>query len=268
MMLAGFSAGAALVVLGVSARWNWWRPRSTGVPILMYHKIGDPPPGSRLKSLWVSAREFRDQMTYLKVHGFTPVTFLDIAAHVDEGVPVPEKPVLITFDDGYRNNYENAFPVLREFGFKAVVFLVVNTVEAENAWHDPATEARISMLTWAQIEDMRAAGIEFGSHTLNHPRLSRLDAAKAAHEIEESRRLLGKRFGRPPMSFAYPYGDGQDLSALQELVRKAGYRWAVSVHQGKADFKSAPFCLRRLFIRGDDVRWDFHLQMTRGKSRF
>jgi peptidoglycan/xylan/chitin deacetylase (PgdA/CDA1 family) len=257
-----------LAAAGFSARWNWWRPAAPGVPVLMYHKIGDPPPGSKLGKLWVSTKAFRRQMEYLRKNGWTPITFLDVAAHLDEGAPVPAKPVVITFDDGYRNNYENAFPVLKEFGFKAVVFLVVNTLEGENAWHDPATETRIPMLSWKQIDEMRAAGVEFGSHTLSHPRLERLAPDAARGEIEESRRLLAARLGKAPVSFAYPYGNGADSPALQEMVRKAGYRWAVSVHQGKGDFKRAPFCLKRLFIRGDDTAWDFHLQMTRGKSRF
>jgi peptidoglycan/xylan/chitin deacetylase (PgdA/CDA1 family) len=265
--LAGM-AGGALAGLGVSARWNWWRPHAPGLPVLMYHKIGDPPPGSRLGKLWVSTARFRRQMAYLKAHGYQPLTFGDIAAFQDRGEPVPPSGVVITFDDGYKNNHENAYPVLREFGFRAVIYLVVEAIGRDNFWHDPATEIRIPMLTWKEVQEMQAGGMEFDSHTLRHPRLSRLDNAKAREEIQKSREVLTERLGRAPVSFAYPYGDGADEARLHALVREAGYRWAVSVHQGKADLASQPYGLRRIFVRGDDWTWDFHLNMTRGRARF
>lgn len=262
-----FGAGLGLAGLGFSARWNWWRPGAKGVPILMYHKIGDPPPGSKLKKLWVSTAQFRRQMAYLKDRGWRPVTLEELAALEDAGRPVPPEAVVITFDDGYRNNYENAFPVLKEFGYKAVIFLVVDAMERDNFWHDPASEARIPMLSWKEVEEMRAAGIEFGSHTMTHPRLSRLDEPAVRDQLARSRDELARRFGRAPVSFANPYGDGQDDPRLQALIREAGYRWSCSVHQGKADLETNPYCLRRIFVRGDDLDWDFHLNMTRGRSR-
>ncbi|MBI4395760.1 MAG: polysaccharide deacetylase family protein, partial [Elusimicrobia bacterium] len=101
-----------LAALGISARWNWWRPEKGGLPILMYHKIGDPPAGSKLKKLWVSVELFRRQMTYLKEKGWNPLHFIELDSLLDRGEPLPEKAVIISFDDGYLNNYENAFPVL------------------------------------------------------------------------------------------------------------------------------------------------------------
>jgi peptidoglycan/xylan/chitin deacetylase (PgdA/CDA1 family) len=253
--------------LGFSARWNWWRPRAAGVPVLMYHKIGDPPPGSRLKKLWVSTAQFRRQMAYLKENGHAPITFFDVASHVDAGRPIPSNAVIITFDDGYRNIHENALPVLREFGFKAVIYLVVQAIGWDNFWHDPSTEIRIPMLSWKEVEDLQAGGFEIGSHTMTHPRMGQMERKAAAVELEKSRKTIAEFAGKEPVSFAYPYGNGADLDWLQKLVGEAGYRWAVSVHQGKADFGGDPFCLKRLFIRGDDLDWDFHLNMTRGRSR-
>lgn len=259
----GALAGAAL-----SARWNWWRPTARGVPILMYHKVGDPPPGSRLKSLWVTVKNFRRQMLYLREHGYKPVTFAGLADLLDRGEPLPEKAVVITFDDGYRNTFENAYPVLKEFGYAAVVFLVVNSIGGDNFWHDPAMEGRIPMMGWKEVEEMQSAGFEFGSHTLTHPRLTRVWAQDARREIEGSRAEMARRLGRAPLVFANPYGDGSDDPFLQQTIREAGYRWAVSVHQGLADFAGSPYCLKRLFIRGDDILWDFHLNLTRGRARF
>src|SRR5262245_29700480 len=99
MIVSYLVPAAALAAAGASARWNWWRRSVPGVPILMYHKIGDPPAGSRLKKLWVSNGMFRRQMSYLSNEGFHPITFKDIYAFWDKGVPLPPKPVVITFDD-------------------------------------------------------------------------------------------------------------------------------------------------------------------------
>jgi peptidoglycan/xylan/chitin deacetylase (PgdA/CDA1 family) len=260
--------GLTLAAAGISARWNWWRPRAGGVPVLMYHKIGTPPERSKLKKLWVSVSAFRRQMRYLADHGHRPVTFEQIAEWGAEGKPVPDNAVILTFDDGYENNHRYAFPVLKEFGYRGVFYLVVDAIGKDNFWHDPSSEARLPMLSWSQAEEMAAAGMEIGSHTLSHPRLSRLEPEKAKEQIFASRSAIESKLGRAPVSFAYPYGDGADEPRLQSDVREAGYRWAVSVHQGKADLDGNPYCLNRLFIRGDDSALDFHLQLTRGKSRF
>ena len=146
-------AACAAVAAAVSARWNWWRPTAQGLPVLMYHKVGEAPPSSRLKKLWVSAPDFRWQMEYLLRRGFTPVLFSDLKAAAGEK-PLPEKPVLITFDDGYANNFETAFPVLQELKVKANIFLVFETLGKHNAWHAPSTEPWQRMLNLAQVERM------------------------------------------------------------------------------------------------------------------
>ena len=268
MLIETLAGAGALGVLGLSARWNWWRPTAAGFPILMYHKVGVPPAGSKLKKLWVSVDQLRWQMAYLKRHGYAPLTLRRAAEILAEGGPLPDNAVAITFDDGYRNNVENGWPVLREFGFPATLFVVVNAVGRDNFWHDPATETRLPMLSWEELVTLRDAGWDIGSHTLNHPRLARLPAAAARMEITESRRVLSERLGVAPVSFAHPYGNGADDPGLRQIISEAGYRTACSVHQGKADLRGAPLALKRLFVRGDDTAWDFHLNMTRGRARF
>jgi peptidoglycan/xylan/chitin deacetylase (PgdA/CDA1 family) len=268
-MLAEMGAVAGgLAVLGVSARWNWWRIRTPGLPILMYHKVGQPPQGSTLRKLWVSVENFRWQMDYLKRHGYTPLTLRRVAELLAEGLPLPANGVVLTFDDGYRNNIETAFPVLREFGFPATIYIVVNAIGRDNFWHDPSSETRLPMLTWEDVATLRDAGWDIGSHTLNHPRLTRLSLDEANKEIVESRRILGEKGGSVPVSFAHPYGDGADSAEIRRLIQQAGYLTACSVHRGKADVSAAPYGLKRIFVRGDDTRWDFHLNMTRGQARF
>ncbi|MEK7857894.1 MAG: polysaccharide deacetylase family protein [Elusimicrobiota bacterium] len=269
MILLGSVLAAA--ALGASARWNWWRPKIKGIPSLMYHKIGDFPPGSQLQKLWVTAADFRKQLQYLKDRGYTSMTFAELRAAELGKAPMPEKPVLITFDDGYANNYEIAFPLLKEFGMKGNIFLVYETMEKHNAWHDPATEPWLRMLTWAQIQEMQDCGlVEFGSHTMKHRNLSEIPLDDVRWEVSESKKRLEEKLGREQIGFAYPYGSGAYNEPVRELARHAGYRYDFGIKQGISplpwDPESGP--LKRLLIRGDDNMLDFHLNITRGKARF
>jgi peptidoglycan/xylan/chitin deacetylase (PgdA/CDA1 family) len=265
------SGAAVLAGAGLSARWNWWRPYKKGVPILMYHKIGDPPEGSKLHPLWISTTVFRQQMEYLKKKGYTPVLLKDIYDHWDGKRSLPENPVVITFDDSYENNYTQAFPILKEFGFPAVLYVVVQTVGWDNKWHDPASETRIKMVTWDMLKELQKAGWEIGSHTMNHPKLLKLELKEVEAEMEKSRRIIGEFLGTVPDSFAYPYGGGADDERIRKIAEKCGYRTAVSVHAGKwtlEEFKQNAYTLPRIYVRRDENPYDFHLQMTRGRSRF
>jgi len=204
-MIPMLLSGAAAVGAGaLSARWNWWRPSLPGVPILMYHKVGDPPAESQLKKLWVSSDMFRRQMAYLTEKGYRAITFKDIYSSWDKNIPLPPNPVLITFDDGYANNFENAFPVLRDFGFRATLFVVVQTVGWDNRWHDPKSETRIGMISWSQLKQLRDAGWEIGSHTMNHPNLRKIELKEVKIEMEKSRSIIAEFLGEAPDTFAYP----------------------------------------------------------------
>jgi len=273
-MIAALAALAALgaAAAGASARWNWWRPVvNGGLPTLMYHKIGEYPPGSRLKKLWVTVADFRRQLEYLRGRGYTPITFSEWR-DAEKGLkPLPKKPVLITFDDGYQNNYELAYPLLREFGMKGNVFLVYETMDQHNAWHDPATEPWLRMLTWAQIREMQDSGVvEFGSHTMRHRDLSAIPLEEARWEMTESKKRLEDKLGREMVGFAYPYGSGAYVPAVRRAALEAGYRFDFSVKQGisRLPWDREAEAVRRLLIRGDDNMLDFHLNLTRGRARF
>ncbi len=270
MIAAATVMGAAAV--GVSCRWNWWRGKVIGgIPALMYHKIGAPPPGSQLKKLWVTTPEFRLQMQYLKSHGYTTIDFAQMRAIELGQSPKPEHPVLVTFDDGYANNYTEAYPILKELGLKGCIFLVYETIDSHNSWHNPASESWISMLTWAQAREMQDSGvIEMGSHTMRHRNLPTIPLEEARWELTESKRRLEDKLGKEMIGFAYPYGAGAYAPEVRRAARQAGYRYDFGIKQGISPFpwdpESGP--LKRLFIRGDDFMLDFHLNMTRGRARF
>ena len=266
------SAAAAFGVAALfSARWNWWRPKTKGIPTLMYHKIGDYPKGSQLQKLWVTEKDFRKQLQYLKDHGYTPIHFVDLKRAEENTAPLPKNPVLITFDDGYANNYELAFPHLKEMNMKGNIFLVYETIETYNVWHNPETEASLNMLTWAQVEEMQNSGIiEFGSHTMKHRCLTKIPAEDARWELNESKKKLEEKLGREMVGFAYPYGAGAYDATVRRLAREAGYRYDFGIKQGISPLPWNPDSgpLKRLLIRGDDTMLDFHINMTRGRSRF
>lgn len=262
---------AAVVAAAASARWNWWRPRTKGIPTLMYHKIGDSPIASQLKKLWVSENDFRKQMLYLKKHNYTSMTFSELEKAETGLAEMPAKPVIITFDDGYANNYELAYPILKELGHKGNIFLVYDTIDRHNAWHNPETEPWLRMLTWDQVLAMQESGVvEFGSHTMGHRNLTTIPLEEARWELFESKARLEGKLGRRMVGFAYPYGSGAYHPDVRRLAREAGYRYDFGIRQGISplpwDPDSGP--LKRLLIRGDDVMLDFHLNMTRGRSRF
>lgn len=230
----------------------------------MYHKIGEPPRDSKIKKLWVSQKQFEKHLAYLKKRGYTSVTFEDIARNN----ALPSKPVIITFDDGYENNFTSALPLLQRYGFRAVFFIVHEAIGRDNFWHNPDTEKRISMMKPAQLQQLVSEGHEIASHTCSHPGFETIDRVRIQHELTASKQALEKITEKKVVTFAYPYGTGAFVPSIQEMVKKAQYRYACSIRQGKGDLKKHALCLKRLLIRGDDTMFDFYLNLTRGKSRF
>ena len=268
--MASTAAVLAFIILAVSARWAWWRRSTPGLKVLCYHKIGRPPAGSKLKDLWVSPEKFRAQVKYLLDNGYATIFFSDLKKVYDSGAQLPEKTVLITFDDGYENNYLQAWPILKELGAKGNIFVVYNTIGKANLWHNPASEPWVNMATLAQLKEMQDSGVmEYGSHTMNHPHLSALKLEDAAWEIAESKRQLEAVFGREMCAFAYPYGDGAYAPAIREKALECGYLFDFSFRQGKTPWPwdRKKVTIDRLFIRGGDNNWDLALHLTRGASR-
>ncbi|MGD2207243.1 MAG: polysaccharide deacetylase family protein, partial [Anaerolineae bacterium] len=135
--------------------------REARVPILMYHYISDPPPGANAyrRDLSVSPEAFDAQLRYLKREGYQTITLNDLALHLTVGKPLPPKPIILTFDDGYTDAYVYAFPLLRRHGFVGTFFLISGPMDANSPEH----------LSWAEVEEMHAAGMKFEPHSYDHP---------------------------------------------------------------------------------------------------
>jgi len=228
------------------------------IPILLYHKIGRPARGSRRPGQCVSTRLFRRHLAYLARYGYECISLLDV---VRADRARPPRPVVITFDDGYRCLYEHALPALAELGWTATVFLVADGLGGTNAWEQAAGDVEEPLLGLAEIQEMRAAGLEFGSHTRSHPRLTELSEAEARAEIADSRARLAEALGAPCDSFAYPYGDWNPQ--VRDLVEEAGYQAACTTHRAAARRTDDALALPRINIRRYNILPRFAYKLWR-----
>jgi len=190
------------------------------VPILMYHVVSDPLPGSPYPDLYVPRAQFQDQMRALKDAGYTAVTLQEWWDAWHAHGPLPSKPVVVSFDDGYRSHAVNALPVLRALGWPGVLNLELKNIRPDYG------------LTVPQVRALLAAGWELDSHTIDHPDLTTVDAATLRHEVADSRVELRRRFGVPVDFFCYPAGR-YDAAAVA-AVRAAGYLAATTTAPGIA----------------------------------
>lgn len=226
----GLPAYHGPVVAGAAAR-------RIPVPILMYHVVSDPPPGTPYPDLWVSPPAFRAQVRALAAAGYHGVTLSQVFAAWSRGAALPRRPVVLSFDDGYRSQSAVAGPALRRAGWPGVLDL-----EIANAGRGGISIARLRRL----LRD----GWEIASHTLTHPDLTTLPAARLRAELVRSRAWIRRRLGVTPEFFCYPAGryDATVIAA----VRAAGYRGATTELPGRARPREDPFRLRRIRVaRGD-----------------
>jgi peptidoglycan/xylan/chitin deacetylase (PgdA/CDA1 family) len=221
---------------------------NTTIPILLYHSIGRP---SRKQDtpIFVSAERFARQMRFLKKEKYRTIDLVELAAILRKGLPLPVKRVAITFDDGTRTVYDNAFPVLKRLGFTATVFLAANYIEEKKM--PEKSFLHYSPLTWGMIKKMRRAGISFQPHTMTHPRLTEISIGCARKEIRESKEVLRSRLGTEPSVFAYPYGDHD--GRIKKAVKEAGFAAAVGASGGVNTKGTDPFALKRVFIFESDT---------------
>jgi peptidoglycan/xylan/chitin deacetylase (PgdA/CDA1 family) len=215
----------------------------TGLPALMYHKLGPRPHGVRLKGLYVAEKLFARQLAELREAGFVTLS-------LDEAFPMIKHPapaILLTFDDGFVNALRYGLPLLDQFRFRAVQYLVADRLGGVNEWDRPKGEVMEPLMDDAQIRDWLAAGHEIGSHTCTHPFLTQLAPAQAREEISASRKKLEDKFGRPVEHFCYPYGDCNE--AIHDLVAAAGYKTAFTTEEGVNTPADSPFALKRYMAR-------------------
>ena len=216
------------------------------IPVLLYHRVtSGMPPGTK-HGIYVTEANFERQLSFLKEGGYESLTFEDLQSILHGTRAIPDRPVILTFDDGYEDNYEYAFPLLEKYAFKAVIFLIGNPSLKSNAWDTGDGEPMAMLLTNAQIREMRQYGIEFGSHSLNHVNMSAIPQAQVDVELRRSKQILEKRIGAPVHSFAYPYGKLNET--VKRSVREAGYFFGVASDSGPRNFWNDRYEVRRIQV--------------------
>jgi len=211
---------------------------SEGFPILCYHKIEPVPVGARIKGLYLEPALFRRQIEELSGAGFS------------FSLPGPHAlshSLAITFDDGFVSNLNLAVPAMREFGAKAINYLVADRIGKGSDWETAEGGEARPLMDEPQVRDWLAAGHWIGAHTCTHPRLSKIPRERAREEILSSKKKLEDRFGQLVEHFAYPFGDYDD--AVVEMVREAGFKTACTMDRGVNDRHSDPFRLKRWTAR-------------------
>ncbi len=214
--------------------------RTAQVPILMYHYVGENPPGAdaiRL-DLTVPPDRFEAQLAYLQGAGYTSITLEDLVLYLTRGQPLPEKPIIFTFDDGYLDNFLYAFPLLRQYGFTGTFFVVTGFLD----------EGRAGYLSWEQARLMQANGMEIESHSVSHEDLAGAPAAFVTEQVAESRARIEQELGKPTRFFAYPFGS-YDRRTI-EALRAAGYWAAVTTEGGAVHSSDGLLKLRRVRVHG------------------
>jgi peptidoglycan/xylan/chitin deacetylase (PgdA/CDA1 family) len=248
------------------------RPRP-GVPILMYHQVAPLAPAAFGKYS-VTPRAFAAQMRWLAMAGYTPVDLDALLSHRGSGAPLPRRPIVITFDDGFQECADHAAPILQSFGFTATFYLVAGLMGQPSRWLLGERGVEFPLMDWNTARKLYSAGFTCGAHTVTHPRLAQLPAAACREELRRSREMIEERLGCEVAHLAYPFGSYDER--VREIAAETGYRSACSVQIGISASDDDPLALHRVPVSGYDTLTDFICrlrtarpagELLRGKAR-
>ena len=215
------------------------------IPSLMYHNINDDY-NQKNASVEISSEKFKEHMLTLKNEGYTAIFFDEYLLYLNGKAELPEKPILITFDDGYLNNYTVGFPILKETGMKATIFIITGRMGLQGAVTYPH-------FTWDQAMEMEKSGVvDIQSHTQYHGYLSNMSTASVVLELRKSKFVIEKNLNKKVDFLAYPYGACND--AVIDIAKKAGYKAAVLAEPKNAGVNRKgenPFLTKRITVYGN-----------------
>ena len=236
-----------------------WLRLTHGVPVLMYHAFSEADESDRYV---VAKRAFARQMRLLKALRYRVIAFEVLAQALREGRLPPRRAVVITADDGYRDNLEVAHPILRRHGFAWTVFIVSERLGGTNDWTDEGALSGRPLLSPAEISRLRAEDVGVGAHTRTHCYLPDVPDEALTAEIQGSREDLERRLAASVPTFAYPFG-GKDARAVA-AVDRAGFTGAGTTEPRLVGLEENPLRIPRIEIRNSDSLWRFLLKLSFG----
>lgn len=201
------------------------------VPVLMYHSINYEK-GNELR---VPKEVFREHMKYLHDKGFSTLTMEEYYNAITKGKKVPKKPVLVTFDDGYKDNYTNGFPILKEYNIKGTIFVITSTIDNSSSY-----------LSSSEIKELQQNNIDIESHTVNHVELSGLSYEEQLQELKDSKELIDRLLNKNTIAICFPVGKFNDDTI--NACKKAGYKLGFTTKPGFSNFEQGAYKLKRLRI--------------------
>lgn len=216
------------------------------IPILMYHHLSE---NEKISSVTIRPESFKNQMKALKAEGYNTISPSQLEAYINEEKPLPENPIMITFDDGYYSNYKYAYPVLKALDMKATIFVIADMCQVRKCYSPP--------LGWDKVEEMHKSGlISFGSHTFNMHKHS-LDSQKKGESLEEykerlrndlekSKNLIEAHTGTESIAISYPRGKYNET--VLQVVEELGFELGFSTKEGIAGYDSDPLQLERINV--------------------
>lgn len=201
-----------------------------GIPVLYYHSV-DP---SEANEVIISPDKLREQLQYIKDEGYTSLTMREVYDHLENNIEIPQKSILITFDDGYKDNYTNAFPILKELDMKATIFVITSGID-DGYYMDSA-----------MLKEMADYGLDIESHTLNHKKLSELSYEEQLKELKDSKDFIENITGKEVLSVAYPFGSYNETTF--KATKDAGYKMGFTTDRGLSDREDGSYKLDRIYV--------------------
>ena len=228
------------------------------LPILMYHAVEAGAPSGY--GYAVSAAQFERQLDAIRRAGLETISLGQLFDGLDGKAPLPRKPIVLTFDDAYRNIYEVAWPLMRERAMTGTLFAVAAHVGGSNEWDQEKGMPRLELMDLAELKSLADAGWEIGSHGCRHLELAKADKTQQRDEIVRSMSQLESLLGTAPDFYAYPYGSYTELA--KEMLREAGYRGGCSMFSRAASVTADRFCMRRVMPHRGDSALSFRLKLS------
>ncbi|WP_394903212.1 polysaccharide deacetylase family protein [Clostridium butyricum] len=203
---------------------------NSGIPVLYYHSVDE----NAANEVTITPEKLKEQLDYINDNNYVTITMTELYDHIENNKPIPEKSILITFDDGYMNNYTEAFPMLKELNMTATIFCVGNSLDGSYYLSEEA------------IKEMSDYGIDIESHTVNHVHLDTMSYDEQLLELKNSKNILEKITGKEVLSLAYPFGDYNDNTI--KAAKDAGYKMGFTTKLGLSDRTDDIYKLDRIYI--------------------